>query len=215
MHTRMITISRQIGSGGEEIARRVAKQLDFLYLDREVTERAACAAGVDPQAISEAEYIPSLKKRMVTALASNPGLLAFAWFAPGPYLANPLYTSVRYRALIEAVVQELAQEGGAVILGHGAQVILKQRWDTLKVLVSGSDDRRVLRLRAEAKGGDGASEDGARRLMQESDAERHAYFDRVYGVQWLSPKLYDLCLSTDHMTCEEAAGIICNAAARR
>lgn len=215
MHTRMVTVSRQIGSGGEEIARRVAKQLGFRYLDREVTERAAHDAGVDPEAVSEAEYIPSLKKRMVSALAANPGLLAFAWFAPGPYLSNPLYTSGRYRMLIESVVCELAREGGAVILGHGAQAILKDRWDTVKVLVSGGDERRILRLRAAGEEGGQLSPEAARRIMEASDAERHAYFDRVYGLQWLSPKLYDICISTDHMTPEEAANIICDAAAAR
>ncbi len=211
-HIRVVTVSRQVGANGQAIAREVAARLGFRYLDREVIERAAKEAGVTPELVDSAEHFPSLRDRMLRALGNSSGMMAFSWFAPAPVLAESLYTSERYRTLLEAVIREVAHEGQAVILGHGCQVILADRWDTLRVLVAGSDRLRAIRLCERMESRD---LDSARREIERSDGERSAYFSRVYGVEWLSPKLYDLCLTTDHWSIDEAAGLICAAACAR
>lgn len=211
-HIRVVTFSRQVGAGGESIARATAERLGFRYVDREVIDRASEAAGVTPELVENAEHFPSLKARMLASLTSSQGLMALSWFTPAPYVPNPLYTSERYRALVQDVIKEVAKEGEAVILGHGGQVILRERWDTLRILVTGSDHLRILRVQERMETGD---PEPARRHVEQSDQERATYFDHVYGLDWLSPKLYDLCINTDHWSIEEAVGLVVSAACSR
>ncbi len=211
-HIRVVTVSRQIGSNGEAIAREVANRLEFRYLDREVIVRASEEAGVTPELVADAEHLPSLKARMLRALSSSSEMMAASWLALAPPLPDAVYTSEHYRGLLEDVIREVAREGSAVILGHGAQIILRDRWDVLRVLVSASPQTRVMRLSEQMPDGEA---EAARREMERSDAERAGYFERVYGAQWLSPALYDLCLGTDRWSVAEAASLVCAAARAR
>lgn len=211
-HVRVVTVSRQLGANGEAIAREVARRLDFGYLDQEVIVRAAGEAGVTPELVEDAEHFPSLKERMLRAIGRSSGMIPFSWYAPAPEAVEALYASERYRALLEQVIREVAHEGHAVILGHGGQVILSDRWDTLRVLVTASIQLRDLRLRDRVPDRDAEE---ARRQRERSDSERITYFERVHGVEWLSPRLYDLCLNTDRWSVNEAAGIVCGAALAR
>ena len=212
MNVRMITVSRQIGTNGERIARRVAEELGFRYLDEEVIQRAAQAAGVPLEAMISAEHAPSFKRRMVDVLTGSRAMTSLAWYDPTPLMSNPLYTSEHYRALICEVLRALAKEGEAVVLGHAAQITLKDRWDTLKVLISGSRPLRVLRVQEMALASDEAA---ALRLIASSDSERTAFFERFHNITWLSAVNYDLCLNTDHIGVPQAVGLICEAARRR
>lgn len=204
MNTRVVTVSRQLGSGGEDVARKVAATLGFRYLDKEVIERAAAAAGVPAELISEAERNQPFRKRMLEAIANNPGWAALGWYEPVPYLRNTMYTSEHYRRLVEDVVRDVAREGDAVILGHGAQVILRDRWDTVKVLVTATARQRTRWLREKL----GLDLDDAELGIARSDTERSCYFQRIYQETWLSPALYDLSLNMDHLSATGAVGAI-------
>jgi hypothetical protein len=212
VNVRMVTVSRQLGTNGEKIARCVADELGFRYFDDEVIQRAAKVAGVPLQAVISAEHAPSFKQRMVEALSGNRGLTSLAWYDPTPLLSNPLYTSEHYRALIYEVLRALAKEGDAVVLGHAAQIVLNNRWDTLKVLISGSVPLRALRVREMGIADDGAA---ALRVITNSDNERTSFFDRFHGVTWLSAVNYDICLNTDHIRVPQAVELICEAARQR
>lgn len=211
-HTRMLTVSRQLGSGGESIARAAAEALGFRYFDSEVITRAAEEAGASEDLVSEAEHIPSLRRRMLQALAANPGLSAAGWFQPAQAAPGLFMTSADYRRFIEDVVREIAAEGNAVILGHGGQVLLSDRWDTLKVLVTGSSERRALRVQGMLETHDHAL---AEKTLCDWDAGRRAFYDHAYHIDWLSPLNYDLCLNTDHMSEAEATETVVDSARRR
>jgi len=212
VNTRMVAVSRQIGTGGERIARCVAQTLNFQYFDEEVIGRAAEEAGVTIEAMNEADRAPTLRQRMLDALTASRAVTAIGWFDPTPILVNPLYTSTHFRDLIHEVLRELANEGDAVVLGHGAQVVLKDRWDTVKVLISGSVSVRAIRLR---ESGAAADEPAAHRLIADSDRERADYFERFHAVAWLHPANYDICLNTDHLSVQQAVDLICEAARQR
>lgn len=200
------------GSGGEDIAQASAAELGFRYVDHEVIERAAREAGVSEEAVSEAEHIPSLRKRMLQALTANPGIAPTSWYQPGPATPSLFLTSAHYRRFIEGVVREIAGDGEAVVLGHAGQVVLRDRWDTLKVLVTGSTEKRVARVKQRLATEDHAE---AEKALAQSDDDRRCFFDRCYHAEWLSPLNYDLCLNTDHMTIPEAVEAVVAAARRR
>jgi len=211
MNTKVIAISRQVGTAGEEAAQSVAKRLDFRYVDYQIIQEAAREAGVSPETVSEAEHTPSLMTRILEALARNPSMPVAAWADPVPLAASPLYTSTDYRTFVEDVIRDLADKGNCVILGHGAQVILRERVDTLRVLITGSEEYRARRIMQ----GMSVDEKTAAKTIERTDSERLDFFRRFYDTGWLSPWAYDICLNTDHLNPEQAGELITSAAALR
>ncbi len=211
MNTTVIAISRQVGSAGEEVAHAVAEALDFQLIDYQVIENAAREAGVSPETVSEAEHTPSLMTRILEALARNPSMPVAAWADPLPLTTTPLFTSADYRVFIENVIRDLADKGNCVIVGHAAQIILKDRLTALRVFIAGSTEFRARRIMA----GMGVDEKTALRTAEKTDAERIEFFRRIYDSGWTSPWSYDLCLNTDHINPDQAAEIILKVASLR
>ncbi len=211
MNTRVISLSRQVGTGGEEVAQAVARLLNFSYIDYQVIQDAAAEAGVSTETVSEAEHTPSIMTRILEALARNPTMPAAAWADPIPVMTNPLFTSMDYRKFLEQVIRDLAQAGGCVIVGHAAQVILRSRLDTVRVLVTGSNDFRARRIMS----GMGVDEKTALKTVEKTDRERVDYFERFYNTGWLLPCTYDLCVNTDHLNPEQAAEVVTHFASLR
>lgn len=204
MNTRVITVARQVGVAGEEVAQVVARATGYRYIDYQIIQEAAAEAGVSPETVSEAEHTPSLLTRILESLARNPSMPVAAWADPIPLTTTPLYTSADYRRFVEDVVRDLAEQGNCVIVGHAAQVILRGRLDTVRLLVTGSPDFRARRIMA----GMNVDEQTALKTVERTDAERIDWYKRFYETGWLAPWTYDLCINTDHLNPEQAAEIV-------
>lgn len=204
MNTRVITVARQVGVAGEEVAQVVATKTGYRYIDYQIIQEAAAEAGVSPETVSEAEHTPSLMTRILEALARNPSMPVAAWADPIPLTTTPLYTSTDYRRFVEDVIRDLAEQGDCVIVGHAAQVILRGRLDTVRVLVTGSPDFRARRIMM----GMGVDEKTALKTVDRTDAERVDWYKRFYETGWLTPCTYDLSINTDHLNPEQAAEIV-------
>ena len=211
MNIRVISISRQVGTAGEEVAQAVSNRLGFRYIDYQVIQDAAQEAGVSPETVSEAEHSPPLLTRLLEALARNPGMPAVGWADPTPIATSPLFTSSDYRRFVEQVIKATADKGDCVIVGHASQVILRSRFDTVRVLVTGSNAHRARRIRT----GMGVEEKEALKIIEKTDHERLDYYRRFYDTGWLTPCSYDLCISTDHLKPEQAAELVVRAAELR
>lgn len=211
MTARVISISRQVGTAGEEVAQAVAARLGYRYVDYQVIQEAAAEAGVSPETVSEAEHTPSLLTRILEALARNQAMPAAGWADPVPLTTSPLYTSADYRRFIENVIRDLADRGECVIVGHAAQVILRDRADTVRVLVTGSPQVRARRIMT----GMGVDEREALKIIERTDSERLEYFRRFYDTGWLAPSTYDLCINTDRVSPEGAATLVVELASLR
>ena len=211
MNTRVVSISRQVGAAGEEVAQALAAKLTFRYIDYQVIQDAAREAGVSPETVSEAEHTPSLMTRLLESLARNPSMPSAGWADPVPLTASPMYTSNDYRRFVEQVMRETADQGECVIVGHAAQVILRERFDTVRVLVTGSRHHRARRITA----GMSVDEKEAFKIIEKTDNERLDYFRRFYDTGWLAPWTYDLCISTDHLNPTQADELIARSAELR
>lgn len=211
MTVRVVSIARQAGCAGDEVARETAGRLGFRYIDYQIIQHAAREAGVSPETLSEAEHSPSLMTRILEALARNPSIPVGAWADPVPLSGSPLYTSSDYRRFIEDVIRDLANQGECVIIGHAGQVILRDRLDTVKVLVTGSPPFRIRRLIA----GMNVDEKTALKTIERTDSERLDYYKRFYDSGWLAPCSYDLCVNTDHLDPQQVAELIAHYASLR
>jgi hypothetical protein len=191
----IVTLSRQVGSRGEELGRAVAAALALPYFDHEIIARAARLANVSEQTIEQAERVPSLLTRMIEALGRYPAGFELAEAAAGMPPAPPL-TSDAYRHLLEQVIRGLADSsGGAVIIGHGGQVVLRGHPETVHVLVCAPFEERVRAVAA----AEGLPPEEARRRVRANDQERAEFFQRYYNVKWLDGTLYDLTVNTGRM----------------
>lgn len=204
MNTRVITVARQVGAAGEEVAQVIARNTGFRYIDYQIIQEAASEAGVSPETVSEAEHTPSLLTRILESLARNPSMPVAAWADPIPLSTTPLYTSADYRRFVEDVVRDLAEQGECVIVGHAAQVILRGRLDTVRLLVTGSPDFRARRIMA----GMNVDEQTALKTVERTEGERLDWYKRFYETGWLTPWTYDLCINTDHLNPEQAAEVV-------
>ena len=207
---RVVTLARQHGTGGEAIARLVANQLGLRLVDYGVFRRAAEEAGVSPETIEDAARHRGLFSRILDVLSQTGTGSMDGWLAPIPLRSTPLFTSQQYRAFIEDAIRDLAEQGDVLILGHGAQLVLANRADTFRVLITGGEESRIARAVAQ-----GVAEDEARDVIRTADHERIDYFRQFYASGWLDGAAYDLVINTDRVTLEEAVDIIADAASRR
>jgi len=202
MVCRVIGISRSLASGGEDVARLVAKDLSFRLVDDEIVTRAAEKAGVTPATIEKVERSPSLIDRILKYMGATPADPGF-----GVYVPAAVPTSESYEGLITSVIRETAAAGNVVILAHGASFPLAGTEGLLRVLVTGSQEVRAARLASE-----GADPTTARTQVAQSDEQRRNYLQRFYDVRHESPEHYDLIVNTDSITPAKAAALVVAAA---
>jgi len=215
MPANVITLSVLNGSGGYSIAHQVADRMGLRYYDWEITSEAASRAGVAPSDVIAAERVPGFLERMMGRLGAVSAMTVEggAGFAdPSPAVwdtALQSFNSDAYRQVIEQVVEELANQGNAVIVGHAGQQILRQRPEVLRVFVTGSLASRSQRLALEQ----GIDFVKAESLVKQSDKDRRELLKRLYSFDWLDSSHYDLTLNTDRLAIEFAADTIAAAAA--
>lgn len=208
-----ITVSVQLGSGGFVIARNVADRLGFRYYDWEVTSQAAEEAGVSPDVVASAERVPSLAERIMERFF-NAGFYAGdipeAVVPTSTTMDTAIQTlnSANYREMIGQVVRNLAERGSSVIVGHAAQVVLRNHPGVLKVLIHGSMPHRINRLAVD----EGMTPEKAAEAVKQSDQDRGNFFKHYYKVNWLDAGLYDLTISTDTLSDDQATSILLEAA---
>jgi cytidylate kinase len=214
MPANVITLSVLNGSGGYSIAHHVADRMSLRYYDWEITSEAAHRSGVSPSDVIAAERVPGFFERMMARLGAVSAMTVeggtgFADPSPAVWdTAIQSFTSDAYRQVIEQVVDELANQGNAVIVGHAGQHVLRDRPDVLRVFVTGSLPRRAERLALEQ----GIDFVKAETLVKQSDKDRRDLLKRLYNFDWLDSSNYDLTVNTDRLPIEFAADTIVAAA---
>lgn len=205
MDTRVVCISGPDGAHMREVARGIADALGFRLVDEEIVQRAAAETEVDADVVADAERRRGFVERLLDGLGAHaeaPGLLLVGM--EGFAIADPGVTDAALRDAIKTSIDEIAQEGGAVIVAHAASHALAARPDALRVLVTASDETRVARVAAER----GISEKDASKAVDAADAARADYLKRFYGARAELPTQYDVVVNTDRLTPAEAVAVV-------
>ncbi|UCF99496.1 MAG: cytidylate kinase family protein [Spirochaetaceae bacterium] len=179
----MVTISRQAGSGGDEIARFLAKELEWDFLDKEALERLLTERGFP---MVEFEIYDERK----------PGL----WHR---FSAE----RDRYLHFLKMVSYDFARQGSCVILGRGGQIMFRDVPGAIHVRVVAPLHNRVEAVREKFA----YDERRARHAVQHEDNERAGFHRFLFHANWDSPDLYDLIISTRFISEKSAADLIMNA----
>jgi cytidylate kinase len=206
-----VCISFSDGSGGHDVARLVARELDFRLVDEEIVLRAAEHAGISAEVVADVERRKSLLERIVRQLNSVDAGAAAIGFVPasGQVLgvgAEPHPDDLR--DLVKAAIEATADEGNAVIAAHAASVALADRRRCVRALVTASTGTRASRVARSENVGDR----DAARLVEKGDAGRRDYFKRFYAERDERPTFYDLVVNTDRIGEDDAASLIVTAA---
>jgi cytidylate kinase len=202
-----ITISRLFGSGGSEVAERVAGALGWSHLDNAIVEAVAHRLGVTVAEVeAREERVPSLVERLADAMA----LGSQEWLAPVPDVALPP-SDERLLEVTRRVITEGAAQGPIVVVGRGAQALLAERRDALHVLCYAPRPALVARVRRRT--GLGAAE--AERMVEETNRQREQYVRKHFGRAWLEHENYHLSVNTEWLGIDGAASAIVAVARER
>jgi|SRR5208283_4840172 len=182
----IVTIEREYGCGGGEIAQRLATQLGWNLWDQLLTEEIAKLAEC-PKAVVEVreERTDPLYYRL------------FKSFLRGSYEGSlnahklKLVDSESISRITERVVQNAAKIGNSVIVGRGSQIFLRNRQDTLRVFLYAPREAKLRRLLARGK-----SESEAEQLVDSVDRERADFIQKYFRVEWPSRAIYHAMINT-------------------
>ncbi len=183
---RIVTIEREFGSGGGGIACQLAHRLGWKLWDQQLTSEIAKRAQVAESAVALCdERVDSRLYRLAKA------------FWRGSYErsmslhASHAFDTDRMMAMVEEIMQTIATEGNAVIVGRGGPFFLRDREDTFRVFTYASKDEKIRRLLEMGKNRAEAED-----LVENVDKERMAYIKHYFNADWPVRCLYHLMVNT-------------------
>ena len=187
---RIITISRQFGSGGRTVGRQVAEKLGIPCYDQELLEQLAEKSGFTPDYIKERGEYAERGGWLANALSGrvNSGM------------NNQDHIWVAQRELI----LELAEKGPCVIVGRCADYILKERDDCLNVFIHADMEKRAERIVKMY----GERTDAPEKRLRDKDKRRKAYYQFYTDTQWGVAENYHLALDSGKLGLEKCVDII-------
>lgn len=193
----LITIGRQFGSGGREIGKELARELEIPYYDKELLAVAAKESGL------ALDFLQDMDEKHPHSL-----LYSLCVGRPNPVLGNCNISVERMasKAQREAVLH-VASQGSCVIVGRGADYILRNEVRLFRIFVSASMDFRVQRVVKR----DGISEAEACDRIRSMDKARSAYYNFNAEQKWGAAQNYDLCLNVSKWGTDGSVKLILHA----
>ena len=194
MEKKIITISREFGSGGRTIGRLVAQKLGVPFYDKELVKQISVESGFAPNYVEEhGEHAP------------GKSFFSYAFAPQGvPGIMNGLSTNDFLWNIQCSVILQLAEQGPCVIVGRNADYILKDRPDVLHAYIFADMPfraERIVRLYGE-------SEKSPEARLQEKDKRRKVNYQHYTGRSWGQAQNYDVCLCSSTLGEEHCVQIL-------
>jgi cytidylate kinase len=186
MPVRVITIEREYGSGGANIAKQVALRLEWKLWDEQITAEIARAADVDPQVTRRCdERVNTLLYRLFKTYARGSYERALSFSDSQSFDTDCMV------AMLHTVVGDIASRGNCVIVGRGSPYILRNRPDAFHVFIYAPAEEKIRRLRSIGK-----SEKEARQLVEEVDRDRGDFIRHYFKKEWPHRPLYNMMINS-------------------
>ena len=194
MEKKIITISREFGSGGRTIGRMVAERLGIPFYDKELVDQIAVESGFAPKFVEEhGEHSP------------GSSLFSYAFAPQGvPGVMNGLSTADFLWNIQCSVILQLAEQGPCVIVGRNADYILKDRQDALHAYVFADVPYRAERIVRRY----GVSDKSPEQRLNDKDKRRRVNYQHYTGRTWGQAQNYDICLDTGILGIEQCRDIL-------
>lgn len=183
--SRIITISREFGSGGKEVGKRLSDKLGIPYYDSEIITEIAKETG-----LSE-EYIKNISEKGVYPTAFQFGK-TFASF--GALQSNQTEVLVKQ----QEVLKKIAEKGAAIIVGRGADVILKA-YNPMNIFVYANMESKINRCKLKAKEDENLSDKELEKKINQVDKGRKTFYSIISGAEWGAKENYNLLINTSNI----------------
>lgn len=215
----MITISRQFGSGGDEIAERLCGILGYHLFNKQLIAQVADEAGL-PKRVAvdyseDTHEIQSMLDRLLGRGASP--VQKLAWQADPSLASSPekvdLYDTA-VLGLVRRAMQSACRTGNMIIVGRGGQVLLKDVSGVLHVRIEAPLEERIQRVKSQLKRekndfqADIEVRRAAQDLLEHRDAASADYIRRFYNADWTDQMLYHIVINTGKLSFEQATEVI-------
>ncbi len=183
---RIITLEREFGCGGGEIAARLAQRLGWKLWDQQLTQEIATAAHVPAQAVAACdERMDSRLHRLAKVFWRG------SYERSLPVAEGSVFDTDCMMAMMDKIMARIAAEGNAVIVGRGAPYFLRDRQDTMHVFTYAPKQFKIQLVRRLGK-----SQQEAEELVEAVDIERIAFVKHYFGADWPTRALYHLMVNT-------------------
>ncbi len=198
MARNIITISREFGSGGRSIGKAVADKLGYKFYDSEIIERVMIESGLSKEIVEKYDEYATHKNSFLYSIAVNSANTGYNGYQ-GTSFANQVQI-----AQIK-VINEIANEGNCVIIGRGADYILREREDVLNIFIYADmkfKSERVLSIY-------GKTEKKIEDRIKDKDAKRKVFYRSFTMREWGHYTNYNLMLDSGVVGLDKCADIIC------
>lgn len=182
---KIITISREFGSGGKEIGKRLADKLGYSYYDSEIITLLAKETGMTE------EYIKNISEK---------GVYPYAFQFAKSFSMYGAMQNRQTEILVEQtkIIKKIAEKGNAIIVGRGANSILKE-YDPMNIFVYADMENKIRRCKEKAKPDENLTEKELENKIKSIDKNRRAYNDIVSNAKWGEKENYNLCINTSNI----------------
>lgn len=184
---RIITISREFGSGGRELGKRLADALGFAYYDREIVSSIAEKCNLDEG------YVENVLRKGLTINV----LITFGhtfYFYSDPTSENEL----KVLNTQQQIIKELALRGDCVMVGRSSGIIL-EKYNPLRLFVYADMEWKVKRCRERASAEEHLTDRELEKKIRQIDAGRARHQKLLTDRKWGAPEGYDLCINTTNL----------------
>lgn len=183
----VITIGRQLGSGGKEMAEMLARELGVSVYDKALLQAAACESGIDASLFEQADENESTS--LFGSFFSIHGSIS-EYFAGGSCIDNDRLFEIQSEA-----IRNIAQGESCIIVGRCAEYVLRDHPAMLSVFITADHNDRVERIMRT----EGLEREAAVEFIEKNDKKRRSYHDYYATTHWGEACSYDLCVNVSRL----------------
>lgn len=179
---KIITISREFGSGGKEIGKRLAEVLGYAYYDAEIIQLLAKETGMTE------EYIENISEK---------GCYPYAFqFAKSFATYSTMQNSQTEILVVQSrILKQIAEKGNCVIVGRGADIVLRE-YNPMKLFVYASLESKMKRCREKANETEEVTDKELEKKIKEIDKNRQKFYSIISNKEWGKKENYNICINT-------------------
>lgn len=185
---KIITISREFGSGGREVGKRLADELGMSYYDKEIITEMSKETG-----LSE-EYIKNISEK---------GIYPYAFQFAKSFAMYSGVQSNQTEILVaqQKILKKIAEKGNCIIVGRGADIILKE-YKPMKLFIYSNMESKINRCKMKRKDEELPSKELENKILQ-IDKDRKKYHEIISNIEWGDKRNYHLCINTSGLEIKE------------
>ena len=186
----IITIARQHGSAGREIARELAARLGYRCYDKEIVDEAAENSSICP------ELINSFDEKRV-----SPFMIQSSQY---PGMSHGIGLNIQVASAQFDVIRRIAEKGDCIFVGRCADYILRSRTDMVRVFIMGDYQSKIKCIMDRQ----GVTEEAAKKKIKEVDKDRSSYYKYYTDQVWGDVNNYDICVNSSRIGVDGTADMI-------